>query len=176
VAPLPTRIVLIGGESTGKTTLAAALAERYRLPWVPEFARDYATSRAGQLTVDDVEPIARGQLAAEDAALRRSPGGLILDTDLLSTWVYAHHYYGEAPAWLASAVTRRVGGLYLFCDIDLPWIADVARDRGERRAEIQAAFRAELERRSLTFAGVRGVGSARLEAALAAIERHRQPA
>ncbi|MFN0177479.1 MAG: AAA family ATPase [Gemmatimonadales bacterium] len=175
MAPLPTRIVLTGGESTGKTTLAAGLAEHYRLPWVPEFARDYATARAGLLTVDDVEPIARGQLAAEDAAALRSPSGFILDTDLLSTWVYAHHYYGEAPAWLDAAVLRRAHGLYLFCDIDLPWIADVARDRGDRRTEIQAAFRAELERRSLTFADVRGVGSTRLEAALAAIERHRQP-
>ena len=57
------RVVLTGAESTGKSLLAERLAAHFKAPWVPEFARSYA-DRAGILTLEDVEPIARGQLAA----------------------------------------------------------------------------------------------------------------
>lgn len=165
------RIVLTGGESTGKTTLARAIAEHYGYPWVGEFAREYAIRVERPLTVADVEPIAVGQRAAEDEALANQPLGIVLDTDLLSTWVYALHYYGTAPAWLAEAVSARSHGLYLLCDIDLGWEADAVRDRSDRREQVQKAFRAELDDRGLVYEVVSGFGGARLAAALAAIER-----
>ena len=61
--------------------------------WVREYARQYAETHL-PLTAADVEPIARGQIAGEDAA--RGPL-VILDTDLISTVVYARHYYGACP-------------------------------------------------------------------------------
>jgi nicotinamide riboside kinase len=71
LAPLRTRVCLtvclIGPECTGKTTLAERLSVLFGAPWVPEFAREYALLVARPLTVDDVEPIARGQMALEDA-------------------------------------------------------------------------------------------------------------
>ena len=98
------RVCLIGPECTGKTTIAARLAERYAAPWVPEYAREYAQRVARPLTADDADPIARGQLALEDRsteeACRTGARLLILDTDLVSTYVYARHYYSAAPPWL----------------------------------------------------------------------------
>lgn len=170
MASISPRLVLTGSESTGKTTLARALAERLGVAWVPEYARDYATSRANQLTAADVEPIARGQRAAEDAAAMICPGRIVFDTDLLSTWIYAHHYYQTAPAWLERELPARLHGGYLLCDIDLPWVSDPARDRGDQRQELHAAFVQELTRRSVSFAIVRGTGQARLASALAAAE------
>jgi nicotinamide riboside kinase len=71
LAPLRTRVGLTvclnGPECTGKTTLAERLAVLFDAPWVPEFAREYALLVARPLTFDDVEPIARGQMALEDA-------------------------------------------------------------------------------------------------------------
>ena len=67
--PGPLRIVLIGPESTGKTLLAGDLAERYGVPWAPEFAREYVEDRTQPLVYADVEAIARGQKAGEDATL-----------------------------------------------------------------------------------------------------------
>ena len=89
---------------------------------MPEFAREYALRVARELTVDDVEPIARGQIALEDAAgetpaLQGSL--LILDTDLISTVVYARHYYGQCPEWIESAAATRKADLYLLTDIDV---------------------------------------------------------
>ncbi len=70
-ADLPTRVVVTGSESTGKTTLAAELAAALGTRWVPEFAREYARQAQRVLTADDVSPIARGQLDARSGGDRR---------------------------------------------------------------------------------------------------------
>ena len=95
-SPHVTRIVVTGSESTGKTTLASELSSHFGALWVPEQARVYAERVGRPLTEEDVAPIASEQIAAEDAALidagRRKIGWMFLDTDLLSTVVYARHY------------------------------------------------------------------------------------
>ena len=100
IAPL-VRVCLTGPESTGKTTLAADLAAELGVPWTPEFARTYFERKQGPLDATDVEPIARGQLEAEERGIAAAAGGLVVhDTDLLSTMVYARHYYGVVPGWI----------------------------------------------------------------------------
>ena len=87
---------------------------------------------------DDVAPIAIGQRAGEDRGvaewgLRWGPNAdwppVVLDTDLLSTTVYAEHYYGACPEWIKRAARARMGSLYLLCEPDLPWSPDGVRDR-----------------------------------------------
>ncbi len=169
MAPFPRRIVLIGSESTGKSTLAAGLATRLGTIWVPEFARSYALARPGPLTREDAEPIARGQLAAERSALESRPGPVVFDTDLVSTSLYARHYYGLTLEWADSAIHDAPAGLYLLCDVDLAWVSDPVRDRGERRAEMHRLFEADLVRRHLPYRLVQGTGAAREAAALTAL-------
>ena len=161
------RVVLAGAESTGKTTLAAALAGRLGTIWVPEYAREYAEARSGVLTAADVEPIARGQQEAERKALAETPGPVVFDTDLLSTAVYARHYYGITVPWIEAAIAGYPRSLYLLCDLDLGWTADPVRDRAEARAVIQGKFAAALAGREVAI--VSGSGEARLERALAAV-------
>lgn len=164
------RLVLTGSESTGKTTLARALAAHYHTSWVPEFSREYAEQRKGLLALADVEPIAWGQLAAEDAADAKD-GLVVLDTDLLSTIVYARHYYDLVPGWLETALAGSPSSFYLLCDIDLFWVADGVRDRGDERQKVHGLFRKALEERDLPFELVTGTGPARLTAAIAAADR-----
>jgi len=160
-----------GSESTGKTTLAAGLAAHFGTVWTPEFSRGYAEARGGVLTALDVEPIARGQMAVEDAAVAGAREAIFHDTDLLSTWVYAGHYYGLRPEWLARQVGERRADLYLLADVDLPWQADGVRDRPAERSDLDRLFRDALEKFGCRYDVVRGAGPARLESALAAIGR-----
>jgi NadR type nicotinamide-nucleotide adenylyltransferase len=141
----PLVIVVTGSECTGKTTLAQELAERFGAPRSPEFAREYLDGRQAPLSDADVEPIARGQIGGEDAAAAGAAEVVVKDTDLLSTVVYAHHYYGACPAWIERAARDRLGDLYLLLHPDVPWVADgLQRDRPAERALIHDLFRQHL--------------------------------
>ena len=141
-----TRICLTGPESTGKSRIAERLARELGTVSVPEYAREYALAHDGRLTSGDVEPIARGQIEREDGGAVAASRILILDTDLISTVVYARHYYGSCPSWIEEEARRRRADLYLLMDTDLPWKADAARDAaGDVREDLFDAFRAALD-------------------------------
>ena len=158
------RAVAIGSECTGKTTLCERLADHYGTPLVPEFARIFVAEKGSPPAYADVESIARGQIALEDELIATAPALLIQDTDLISTIVYSNHYYGDCPGWIETEATARAADLYLFCDIDVPWVADGdQRDRGERREEMQDLFRQALLDRLLPFIELEGSRDERLE-------------
>ena len=140
-----TRICLIGAESTGKSELAAELASTLKTVWVPEFAREYALKVQRQLDYFDVFPIARGQIQNEDRVLANARGIVFLDTDLLSTVAYSRYYFGVCPDWIEQTARERRADLYLFMNIDVPWVGDPARDPKARREEVHAEFARALE-------------------------------
>ena len=166
------RIVVTGSESTGKTTLTVELAASFKALLIPEMARVYAEERLAEgftLSADDVAPIARRAIAAEDALLTGAPPRVFLDTDLLSTVVYARHYYGACPAWIEIAARERMGVMYLLCAPDLPWIADGVRDQADHRQEVHALFQRVLREFGACVADVAGLGEARTATAIAAV-------
>jgi NadR type nicotinamide-nucleotide adenylyltransferase len=173
-APL-VRICVTGPESTGKTTLARRLAESLHTEWVPEASRLYAERVGRPLTADDVTPIGHEHvaLAEEGAARARRRGAttLILDTDLVSTAVYARHYYGSLPPWVRREERVRRADLYLLCDVDVPWIADGVRDRPGERERMFDQFHQALTRRAARFVVVRGSWAERWAIAESALAR-----
>ncbi|MFO7692071.1 MAG: ATP-binding protein [Vicinamibacterales bacterium] len=141
----PLVVVVTGSECTGKTTLARELAARFAAPCSPEFSRAYLDRKGVPLVEADVEPIARGQIAGEDSALARAAGVVIRDTDLISTVVYAHHYYGACPGWIERAAGHRLGDLYLLLHPDVPWLEEgLQRDRPAGRALLHDLFKHRL--------------------------------
>lgn len=164
------RVVLTGSESTGKTTLAMRLAEHYGVQHVPEFVREYAASKDGVLEFEDHGPIARGQIALEDAAIAREKSIIVQDTDLLSTVVYCDHYFGRCPQWIIEAARERRPDLYLLCEIDLPWIADGIRDRGHMREDMQNLFRVAVRASGAPAVVIDGGTNERLAKAIDAID------
>jgi len=175
VSDAPRIVVVTGSESTGKTTLARELAGHFGVRWVAEQSRRYAESLGRPLSSSDVDPIARWQREAEDAgraaAARLGHPFLFLDTDLVSTVVYARHYYGECPPPIIAAARARLADIYLLCDIDVPWVGDAVRDRPLDREELHGSFQLALADFGVRPRLVRGLGPARLEAALAALDR-----
>jgi len=166
------RVVLTGSECTGKTQIAQALAAHFACPCSTEASRAYLGRQSTALTAQDIEPIACEQIAQEDAAVGRASDLTIHDTDLLSTVIYARHYYQSCPDWIVEAALSRAQGLYLLCDTDLPWVSDgLLRDRGMsgQRAQLHSLFVAMLSQTGQHWMYIRGVGRAREQSAIAAV-------
>jgi NadR type nicotinamide-nucleotide adenylyltransferase len=163
------RVALVGAESTGKTTLARALAAHFDTVWVPEFAREYLEARGGVCTLEDMPRIAQGQAALEDCLGRQANRVLIQDTNLLTTQLWHEHYFGEAPAALRQMAAERRADLYLLCDCDVPWMADGLRDSPRQRRWFQDRFRSELEAARLPYVVLAGPFEERLGPAVEAV-------
>lgn len=163
------KVVLTGSESTGKTELTRRLGEHFHVPVSDEFVRGYAAERNGKFEFSDHGPIARGQIASEDAAIARASDLVILDTDLVSTVAYCEHYFGRCPPWIENEARARAAQLYLLLKPDIPWKPDGVRDRGERRDEMHELFRRKLQDLALNHVEIGGEREERFRAAVNAI-------
>ena len=149
------RLALLGGESTGKTTLAQALAAQLGTAWVPEYGRQRWEELRATLGVDELLRVARQQVALEDAAAARSTGWLVCDTTPLTTLQYCLHDHGQAPPELL-ALARRPYDLLVVCDPDFNFVQDgCRRDDGFRRAQ-HAWTLARLHEQGLPYLSVGG--------------------
>ena len=154
------RICFHGAESTGKSVLAAKLAAELRLPWVPEYGREYAESFGTQFTLRDLLAIAEGQEArvrqveAQDARLA------ILDTDPLMTAAWAEMLFGKVPAELFAYPKA---DFYLLFEADVPWIEDGTRFFGTtgERARFAALAEDMLVRAGVPFTRIGGTWAER---------------
>jgi HTH-type transcriptional repressor of NAD biosynthesis genes len=121
------RVSILGPESTGKTTLARALAAGLGTVWAPEWARVLLERRGGSLEGLDWSEIVRGQVASEEALARDANRVLICDTDPLAPTVWAETLLGACAPTLRDAALRRAYDLTLLTDADVPWVGDSVR-------------------------------------------------
>jgi nicotinamide riboside kinase len=84
--------------------------------------------------------------------------------------VYCHHYFGRCPDFIETAARERLATLYILLDIDVPWIADDVRDRGDRRAEVQQLFADTLARFDAPVVTIDGDWPARFTRAVDVID------
>ena len=139
------RVALLGGESTGKSTLAAALAAELGTSWVAEYGRELWERCDGRLAEDDLLAIAREQVRREEAALR-SPATrrfVLCDTTPLTTLFYAHDLFGRADSELWALAARPYTHTILCAD-DFPFAQDGTRRDPAFRARQQAWYRERL--------------------------------
>lgn len=175
-AGLAARVVVLGAESTGSTTLAKDLAEHLGSAWVPEYGREHSLTREGGLTApwrsDEFDLIVDRQIALEDIALRRTPRPLLIcDTDVLATALWHERYVGTpAPRIVERAVEHRPD-LYLLTGDEIPWVDDGTRDGEHIRARMQERFREVLADQPVPWVEVRGTPSDRVEQAREWVER-----
>ncbi|QAA81875.1 nicotinate-nucleotide adenylyltransferase [Aequorivita sp. H23M31] len=175
------KVVLYGPESTGKTTLAKQLAVYYNTEWVPEFMREYLEEKWERdrklVSREDLVPIAKGQLAREMEASSKVDKLLICDTNLLELKVYSEYYYnGYCPEFIENQVTNLSAveednySIYLLTYIDIPWEADILRDRPHNREEMFRIFEAELKKQGLHYKILKGNEKERFNKAIEIID------
>ena len=128
------RVVLYGPESTGKTTLAKALAKHYQTQWVQEFARDYLQNKWEEqqavCTLEDLPIIVAGQLELENQKLAKANKVMFCDTNLVVTRVWSEtHFDGYCHPEILAYSEKWSYDLYLLTGIDTPWVKDDLRDR-----------------------------------------------
>ena len=165
------RVCVFGPESTGKTTLARRLAEHFGTVCVPEYARTLIELRGGQVAAADMPIIARGQVASEEALARDARRVLICDTDARTTCIWSEALFRHCPAELRSLAGGHCYDLYLLLDVDVPWVADVARYLPEDRRDFFDRCEAELRAGGQPYVVVRGDWDQRFEQARRAVEQ-----
>ena len=163
------KIAITGPESTGKSILAEQLANHYRTPWVPEFARSYIDKLDRPYVAADILTIAKGQLSHERQLLKKATGYLFCDTELIVTKIWNELKYGYCDPWILQNIKKNNYHLFLLCDIDLPWVDDPQREHPHFRKQLFDLYFQELTNRRLTFRIVSGIGSIRLKNAIKSI-------
>jgi NadR type nicotinamide-nucleotide adenylyltransferase len=128
-AAFVSRIAILGGESSGKTTLAAALAKHLEAVWVPEYGRELWEKQQGVLSEKDLDRIAHEQIRREDEASRQANRYLFCDTSPLTTMGYSLWMFGKVNPELAALALRPYHAIVL-CRPDFPFVQD-----GTRRVE-----------------------------------------
>ncbi|MFE0091540.1 AAA family ATPase [Streptomyces sp. NPDC058991] len=192
-AALARRVVVLGAESTGTTTLAEALAAHYRARggvWsrtaaVPEYGREFSERKLAALRAerpgvtwsdvrfegDDFPLIARRQTELENAAARIGSPVLICDTDAFATTVWHERYLGGRHAEVARIAATGQGDLWLLTDHEgVPFEDDGLRDGEHLRPWMTARFAEELSRTGRRFVTVTGPHQQRLATAVAAVD------
>lgn len=176
--PLLKKIVAIGPESTGKSTLCDLLAKHYHTVWCPEYAREYLSVHGRRYSYYDLLTIARGQLNLEEKyALKvscESPQSnhLFIDTDMYVMKVWCEFVFGKCHQFIIDEINKRKYDLYLLCDIDLPWAPDPLReypDEGPRK-QLYGIYKNILENQQTPWVNISGTYNERLANAIAAID------
>lgn len=129
--PNPKRILILGPESTGKSTLAEDLANHFGEPWVPEYAREYLDELGREYQYEDMLEIGKGQVALEDEIAKKAEKYLFCDTDLRVIHIWSEHRFGKTDPWVLEQIAARKYDMILLTDTDLPWTPDPQREYPE---------------------------------------------
>lgn len=188
------RVVLIGAESTGKTTLAQRLASHYATRWVPEFGREYWEAKVSELAERDADGVTRTpdglpvdgplpelasdefrhiaaeQQRRENLAAREANRVLICDTNAFVTGTWHERYLGRRSEAVDAIGRRDRVDLYLLAEPDFPFVQDGWRDGENIRDWMHTRFLEQLAARPTPVVRLRGSPDERMAAATAAID------
>lgn len=165
------KVVVIGPECTGKSSLSALLADHYNTVWVPEYARIYIDQLDRPYQEQDLVEIAKGQLALEDQKAIEANALLICDTDAIVIKIWFEYKYGYCPEEIRSIIKTRKYDLYLLTYIDIPWEDDPQRENPNLRQFFYDLFKRELKQLNVNYIEVKGDLKQRQTIAVTAINK-----
>lgn len=169
------RVCLVGAESTGKTTLAKALAAHYKTSWVPEYGRLYTEENISDVfshkwTNKEFNHIARRQNEMEDEYARNCNKVLICDTDSFATSIWYERYFGVRSPAVEKLAAGRSYDLYILTDVNIPFEQDGWRDGESIRHWMHQRFEQKLQFWGKDYLLVKGSPDERLAQATDVID------
>jgi NadR type nicotinamide-nucleotide adenylyltransferase len=184
------KIVIIGPESTGKTTLCEQLADHFHTNWVPEYAREYLLKNGKNYSYENLRIIAKGQLKWEDEFTKKtetkistaqpqpqpqsqlSSNLLFIDTDMYVMKVWCEFVFGKCHQFILDEIVQRKYDLYLLCKTDLLWEKDELREYPdlETREKLYNIYKDILINQNTPWVEVSGDYNQRLQTAIDAVK------
>ncbi len=182
------KIVVIGPESTGKSTLCEKLAAHFNTRWCPEYAREYLHAHGTDYSYDTLLTIAKGQVALEEKYIHEveqqvegeNPASpthhsplLFIDTDMYVMNVWCKFVFGKTHSWILNQIIERRYDLYLLCNVDLPWVKDELREYPDlaRREKLYNIYKEIMINQPVPWIDISGSYEERFEKAVAAVNR-----
>jgi len=179
------KIVIVGPESTGKSTLCEQLAKHFNTLWCPEYAREYLLKNGTNYSFDDLADIARGQLALEEQHIAQveriakdrlsstHPVPLFIDTDMYVMKVWCEFVFGKCHKFILDEIVARKYDLYLLCNTDLPWVKDELREYPDlkTRETLFYIYKDLLINQQTPWIEIKGSHEQRIQMAIEAVSR-----
>jgi len=178
------KIVVIGPESTGKSTLCKQLAAHYQTVWVEEYAREYLLKNGTDYSFENLLDIAKGQVACEDLEVRNLEAAnkstiynlqskIFIDTDMYVMKVWCEFVFEKCHHWILNRIVERKYDLYLLCNIDLPWVKDELREYPdlEIREKLYRHYKDIMLNQNVPWIDISGTYEERLQKAKDAVDK-----
>jgi len=169
------KIVILGPESTGKSTLCNQLAQHFNTQWCPEYAREYLIHHGKKYSYEDLLTIAKGQIETEEkteqSVANNSPL-FFIDTDMYVMKVWCEFVFGKCHPWILQQIAGRKYDLYLLCNTDLPWVKDELREYPdlETRDKLFSMYKDLMINQSVPWMEIAGSNETRLQNAIISVD------
>ena len=167
------KIVIIGPESTGKSTLCEKLSAHYKTIGVKEYAREYLLEHGTDYTFENLLDVAKGQIKLEETATLANKSPLIIDTDMYVMKVWCEFVFGKCHHWILNRIVERKYDLYLLCNVDAPWVKDELREYPDlvTRATLYKHYKDIMINQAVPWVDISGSYDERLQKAIEAIDK-----
>lgn len=161
------KVVFVGAMSTGKSTLTEALAARYETTYASEYGRDFWTEHQvdRRIGFEDFNKIALGHLQREDEAILEANRYVFIDTNAITTYMFALDYYGKAPELLTQIALQNASryDLFFLCEDDIPYDDTWDRSGDQKRHIFHKQIIADLQQRRIPYIVLKGTLEERIK-------------